>query len=96
MSRGYGTPAGPASGQCAGDVAEDAAGATSGAPVPAPAGAGADGRPAGRGRPEAVDFEDPHFERRAYDPWTAYGQSKTAGAPLTVGARRWAADGATA
>ncbi|MDB5394065.1 MAG: oxidoreductase [Rhodospirillales bacterium] len=25
-----------------------------------------------------VDFDDPHFERRAYEPWTAYGQSKTA------------------
>ena len=25
-----------------------------------------------------VDFEDPNFERRAYDKWTAYGQSKTA------------------
>ena len=27
-----------------------------------------------------VDFEDPNFDRRAYDPWTAYGQSKTANA----------------
>ena len=26
----------------------------------------------------AVDFDDPHFERRAYDKWKAYGQSKTA------------------
>jgi NAD(P)-dependent dehydrogenase (short-subunit alcohol dehydrogenase family) len=25
-----------------------------------------------------VVFEDPNFERRAYDPWAAYGQSKTA------------------
>jgi NAD(P)-dependent dehydrogenase (short-subunit alcohol dehydrogenase family) len=25
-----------------------------------------------------VDFDDPHFERRAYDKWKAYGQSKTA------------------
>jgi NAD(P)-dependent dehydrogenase (short-subunit alcohol dehydrogenase family) len=25
-----------------------------------------------------VDFEDPNFERRPYDPWVAYGQSKTA------------------
>jgi NAD(P)-dependent dehydrogenase (short-subunit alcohol dehydrogenase family) len=25
-----------------------------------------------------VDFDDPEFERRAYDPWVAYGQSKTA------------------
>jgi NAD(P)-dependent dehydrogenase (short-subunit alcohol dehydrogenase family) len=28
----------------------------------------------------AVDFEDPHFERRPYDKWQAYGQSKTANA----------------
>ncbi|HEX4422352.1 MAG TPA: oxidoreductase [Kofleriaceae bacterium] len=28
----------------------------------------------------AVDFEDPQFERRAYDKWSAYGQSKTANA----------------
>jgi NAD(P)-dependent dehydrogenase (short-subunit alcohol dehydrogenase family) len=27
-----------------------------------------------------IDFEDPNFERRAYDPWEAYGQSKTANA----------------
>lgn len=32
-----------------------------------------------------VDFEDPHFERRAYDPWVAYGQSKTANILFTVG-----------
>lgn len=25
-----------------------------------------------------VDFDDPHFHRRAYDRWLAYGQSKTA------------------
>ncbi|WP_370416568.1 SDR family NAD(P)-dependent oxidoreductase [Streptomyces fradiae] len=42
------------------------------------------------------DFEDPHFERRAYDPWTAYGQSKTASVLFTAGAaRRWAGDGIT-
>jgi NAD(P)-dependent dehydrogenase (short-subunit alcohol dehydrogenase family) len=29
-------------------------------------------------RYSAVDVEDPNFERRAYDPWIAYGQSKTA------------------
>ena len=28
----------------------------------------------------AVDFDDAHFERRAYDKWIAYGQSKTANA----------------
>lgn len=43
-----------------------------------------------------LDFGDPHFERRPYDPWVAYGQSKTAGVLLAVGARRWADDGITA
>lgn len=32
-----------------------------------------------------VDFEDPHFVRRAYDPWIAYGHSKTANILFTVG-----------
>ncbi|MDM0008320.1 oxidoreductase [Variovorax sp. J22G73] len=32
-----------------------------------------------------VDFEDPDFERRPYDPWLAYGQSKTANALFAVG-----------
>jgi NAD(P)-dependent dehydrogenase (short-subunit alcohol dehydrogenase family) len=41
-----------------------------------------------------VDFEDPHFERRPYDPWAAYSQSKTANVLFAVGAdRRWAGDG---
>jgi NAD(P)-dependent dehydrogenase (short-subunit alcohol dehydrogenase family) len=41
-----------------------------------------------------VDFEDPNFEHRAYDPWAAYSQSKTANVLFAVGAdRRWAADG---
>ncbi len=31
-----------------------------------------------------VDFDDPHFERRAYDKWTAYGQAKTANALFAV------------
>ena len=31
-------------------------------------------------RRAGVDFDDPHFERRAYDKWVAYGQSKTANA----------------
>ncbi|MFC4019226.1 SDR family NAD(P)-dependent oxidoreductase [Micromonospora sp. GCM10011542] len=44
-----------------------------------------------------VDLDDPQFDRRPYDPWTAYSQSKTAGALLAVGiARSWAADGITA
>jgi len=33
----------------------------------------------------AVDFEDPHFERRPYDKWIAYGQSKTASALFALG-----------
>ncbi|MDI5972636.1 SDR family NAD(P)-dependent oxidoreductase [Streptomyces sp. SL13] len=41
-----------------------------------------------------VDFDDPHFERRAYDPWAAYSQSKTANVLFAVEAdRRWRADG---
>jgi NAD(P)-dependent dehydrogenase (short-subunit alcohol dehydrogenase family) len=32
----------------------------------------------------AVDFEDPHFERRPYDKWIAYGQSKTANALFAI------------
>lgn len=32
-----------------------------------------------------VDPDDPHFERRAYDPWIAYGQSKTANALFALG-----------
>jgi len=31
-----------------------------------------------------VDFDDPHFERRAYDKWVAYGQAKTANALFAV------------
>ena len=44
-----------------------------------------------------VVFEDIHFHQRAYDPWLAYGQSKTANVLFAVEAsRRWAADGITA
>lgn len=32
-----------------------------------------------------VDFDDPHFARRPYDPWVSYGQSKTANVLFTVG-----------
>lgn len=43
-----------------------------------------------------VVFEDIHFERREYEPWAAYGQSKTANVLFAVEAsRRWAADGIT-
>jgi NAD(P)-dependent dehydrogenase (short-subunit alcohol dehydrogenase family) len=31
-----------------------------------------------------VDFDDPHFERRSYDKWVAYGQAKTANALFAV------------
>ncbi|MFF7943281.1 SDR family NAD(P)-dependent oxidoreductase [Nocardia gamkensis] len=44
-----------------------------------------------------VVFDDIHFERRPYDPWSAYGQSKTANVLFAVEAtRRWAEDGITA
>jgi NAD(P)-dependent dehydrogenase (short-subunit alcohol dehydrogenase family) len=40
-----------------------------------------------------VDFDDIHFERRAYDEWAAYGQSKTANVLFAVeAAKRWASD----
>lgn len=35
-------------------------------------------------RRAGVDFHDPNFERRPYDPWIAYGQSKTADALFAV------------
>jgi NAD(P)-dependent dehydrogenase (short-subunit alcohol dehydrogenase family) len=42
-------------------------------------------------------FEDIHFDRREYEPWSAYGQSKTANVLFAVEAtKRWAADGITA
>ncbi|GAA5174754.1 SDR family NAD(P)-dependent oxidoreductase [Pseudonocardia eucalypti] len=41
-------------------------------------------------------FDDPHFLFRPYDPWLAYGQSKTANVLFAVEAtRRWARDGIT-
>jgi NAD(P)-dependent dehydrogenase (short-subunit alcohol dehydrogenase family) len=44
-----------------------------------------------------VAFEDINFSSRPYDPWLAYGQSKTANVLFAVEAtRRWAADGITA
>ncbi len=44
-----------------------------------------------------VVFDDIHFERRPYEPWPAYGQSKTANVLFAVEAtRRWAGDGITA
>jgi NAD(P)-dependent dehydrogenase (short-subunit alcohol dehydrogenase family) len=42
-------------------------------------------------------FEDINYGARPYDPWTAYGQSKTANVLLAVEAnRRWGDDGITA
>jgi NAD(P)-dependent dehydrogenase (short-subunit alcohol dehydrogenase family) len=43
-----------------------------------------------------VVFEDIHFRERAYEAWSAYGQSKTANVLFAVEAtKRWAADGIT-
>lgn len=39
-----------------------------------------------------VDHDDLHFERRAYDPWIAYGQSKTANVLFAVELTRRYAD----
>ncbi len=44
-----------------------------------------------------VIFDDLHFTVRRYDPWLAYGQSKTANVLFAVEAtKRWASDGITA
>ncbi|GIG18143.1 oxidoreductase [Catellatospora methionotrophica] len=44
-----------------------------------------------------VDFDDINFDHRPYDPWLAYGQSKTANILFAVeAAKQWAADGITA
>jgi NAD(P)-dependent dehydrogenase (short-subunit alcohol dehydrogenase family) len=41
-----------------------------------------------------IDFDDINFERRPYDPWQAYSQSKTANVLFAVeAAKRWASDG---
>jgi NAD(P)-dependent dehydrogenase (short-subunit alcohol dehydrogenase family) len=43
-----------------------------------------------------VVFDDLDYRFRPYDPWTSYGQSKTANILFAVGAaERWAADGIT-
>jgi NAD(P)-dependent dehydrogenase (short-subunit alcohol dehydrogenase family) len=43
-----------------------------------------------------VVFEDIHFRERPYEPWSAYGQAKTANILFAVEAtKRWAADGIT-
>jgi NAD(P)-dependent dehydrogenase (short-subunit alcohol dehydrogenase family) len=47
-------------------------------------------------RRSPVVFDDVQFERREYEPWSAYGQSKTANILFAVEAgRRWADDGIT-
>jgi NAD(P)-dependent dehydrogenase (short-subunit alcohol dehydrogenase family) len=47
-------------------------------------------------RRSPVVFEDIHFRQREYNPWLAYGQSKTANVLFAVEAtKRWAADGIT-
>ena len=44
-----------------------------------------------------VVFDDIHFERRSYEPWSSYGQSKTANVLFAVElTRRWQGDGVTA
>lgn len=48
-------------------------------------------------RRSPVMFDDINFRERDYDPWLAYGQSKTANVLFAVGAaQRWALDGITA
>jgi NAD(P)-dependent dehydrogenase (short-subunit alcohol dehydrogenase family) len=43
-----------------------------------------------------VVFDDIHFRERAYEPWAAYGQSKTANVLFAVEAtKRWASEGIT-
>jgi len=43
-----------------------------------------------------IDFDDPNYLHRPYDPWEAYGQSKTATALFAVGlTARHAPDGIT-
>ncbi|WP_246086480.1 SDR family NAD(P)-dependent oxidoreductase [Nocardioides humi] len=51
----------------------------------------------GAHRSAPVDLDDLHFDRRPYDRWTAYGQSKSADILLAVAAgTRWADDGIVA
>jgi NAD(P)-dependent dehydrogenase (short-subunit alcohol dehydrogenase family) len=43
-----------------------------------------------------VVFDDIHFQQREYEPWAAYGQSKTANVLFAVEAtKRWSGDGIT-
>jgi NAD(P)-dependent dehydrogenase (short-subunit alcohol dehydrogenase family) len=44
----------------------------------------------------AMNFQDPQYERREYDRWGAYAQSKTADVLLAVGiTQRWSGEGIT-
>jgi NAD(P)-dependent dehydrogenase (short-subunit alcohol dehydrogenase family) len=44
-----------------------------------------------------VDFEDPNYRHRPYDPWKSYGQSKSANTLFAVGlTRRYGASGIVA
>jgi NAD(P)-dependent dehydrogenase (short-subunit alcohol dehydrogenase family) len=44
-----------------------------------------------------IHLDDLHFEHREYEPWSAYGQSKTANVLFAVeAAKRWASDGIVA
>jgi len=73
-------------------------------PAPAPGHSGGrSGRLADRGavlhsaHARPVDFDDIHFDRRAYDPQIAYAQAKTANSLFAVEAtRRWRDDGVVA
>ena len=48
-------------------------------------------------RVSPIVFDDIHFERRPYEPWSAYGQSKTANVLFAVEvASRWGGDGIVA
>jgi NAD(P)-dependent dehydrogenase (short-subunit alcohol dehydrogenase family) len=48
-------------------------------------------------RRSPIVFDDIDFVNREYEPWSAYGQSKTANVLFAVEAgKRWAADGITA
>lgn len=51
----------------------------------------------GAHRNHPFDFDDPQFTHTPYDPWVAYGRSKSADVLLAVGfSQRWAADGIAA
>ncbi|MEU8837208.1 hypothetical protein AB0C64_43210, partial [Streptomyces sp900116325] len=61
-----------------------------------PPGLGVDSAATGVAQRRGVGTVDPHFEQRPYDPWVAYGQSKSADVLFAVGARRLTDDKVTA